>query len=473
MSITNIQAHREERKVLSFTALAEFAERYGYYVIQSLLIFYLIEKFGVQQHSAASLVGTTLSMVYISAIMGGFIAERYIGYYRSGFLGSIFMLAGFSVLALSSSENMLCLGLSFISVSTGLIKSNMASFIGRFYDKSGLPESSRDFGFNIFYMGINLGSFGALFVASWLKDKYGFSAPFYSSITISVFMFLLLVVGFGVLKKHITDTKFTLVKTAKISVLLTAYVIVLFFIFKKPILADLSIVVALLGSIIILALSVKKSSLKRVLVAGIFFALSTIYWGLYFQMFISFLLFTNNTVDTSILSPSQFLSVESISVLLFASIMGKFWIYMDNKGYRVSDIDKFNIAFVLLVGTFFIILAPIILSTPLAKVSMYGFVIAYLLLGISELSLSAIGLSLITKIAPKGFVALYMGIWLITLGIGGKLGGFMASYIGLPKGDLEVAKINMTHGLYVFIIIGICTSLLIVLVRKYVNKNCH
>ena len=91
MSDINIQALKEEKKVLSITSLAEFAERYGYYVIQSLLIFYLIEKFGIHQDSAASLVGTTLSMVYISAILGGFIAERYIGYYRSGFLGSILM----------------------------------------------------------------------------------------------------------------------------------------------------------------------------------------------------------------------------------------------------------------------------------------------------------------------------------------------------------------------------------------------
>lgn len=473
MSDINIQALKEEKKVLSITSLAEFAERYGYYVIQSLLIFYLIEKFGIHQDSAASLVGTTLSMVYISAILGGFIAERYIGYYRSGFLGSILMLAGFSVLAISSSETMLCLGLSFISVSTGLIKSNMASFIGRFYDKSGLPEAKRDFGFNIFYMGINLGSFGALFVASWLKDNYGFSAPFYSSIMIGGFMFVLLLVGFGVLKKHIADTKLTLVNAIKITVILSIYILVLFFIFKNPILAGLSIVVAIVGSIVILLLSIKNSSVKKVIVAGIFFALSIVYWGLYFQMFICFLLFTQYSVDTSVLSPSQFLSVESLSILVFASIMGKFWVYIDSKGYGVRDIDKFNIAFVLIVATFCIILLPILLSSPLAKVSMYGFIFAYIVLGISELSLSAIGLSLITKIAPKGFVALYMGIWLVTLGIGGKLGGVMASYISIPKDNLALSKIKMTEGLYAFIAIAICTSVFILIIRNYVNKNCH
>ncbi|MBK2028221.1 peptide transporter [Francisella noatunensis] len=134
MSSQDINARdlREEKKVLAITSLAEFTERYGYYIIQSLLIFYLIDKFQISQDLLPSLVGTTLSMVYISAILGGFIAERYFGYYRAGLLGSLFMLSGFFILAYSTSQSMLYLGLSFISVSTGLIKSNMSAFIGRF-----------------------------------------------------------------------------------------------------------------------------------------------------------------------------------------------------------------------------------------------------------------------------------------------------------------------------------------------------
>lgn len=91
----NLRDLREEKKVLAITSLAEFAERYGYYIIQSLLIFYLIDKFQISQDLSASLVGTTLSMVYISAILGGFVAEKYLGYYRAGLLGSLFMLGGF------------------------------------------------------------------------------------------------------------------------------------------------------------------------------------------------------------------------------------------------------------------------------------------------------------------------------------------------------------------------------------------
>ncbi|QIW10655.1 peptide MFS transporter [Francisella sp. LA112445] len=462
---------KEEKKVLAITSLAEFAERYGYYIIQSLLIFYLIDKFQISQSLSASLVGTTLAMVYISAILGGFIAERYLGYYRAGLLGSFFMVGGFFIIAVSTSQTVLYLGLSFISVSTGLIKSNMSAFIGRFYDKSTLNDSKRDFGFNIFYMGINLGSFGALFIASWLKDNYGFGAPFYSSMAVSIFMLCLLLLGFKFVGKHIIDFKLTVSIILKVSVLLAVYIVILFYIFKQPIIANFSIIVALVGAIVILVLSIKKSSIKKVIVAGIFFSLSIIYWGLYFQMFISLLLFTQYSVDNSLLNPSQFLSVESLSVLFFASILGKFWIYLDKRGNKIEDVDKFNIAFVLMIVTFLIILVSILVSSEGTKVAAYGIIFGYIILGISELSLSAIGLSMITKIAPKGFVALYMGIWLVTLGVGGKLGGFIASFFYISETNLSLAKANMCDGLDTFIVLAVLTSLSILLLRKFVNKN--
>lgn len=77
---------------------------------------------------------------------------------------------------------------------------------------------------------------------------------------------------------------------------------------------------------------------------------------------------------------------------------------------------------------------------------------------------------MITKIAPNGFVALYMGIWLITLGIGGKLGGILSAYFYIPENNLALAKANMADGLDAFIVIAVITSLVIFVIRKYVNK---
>lgn len=461
---------KEEKKVLFFCSVTEFAERYGYYVIQSLLIFFLIDKYNLSESISASLVGTTLSMIYISAILGGYIAEKYLNYYRTAILGTFFMIAGFFIIASFNTKDFLYLGLSFISISSGLIKSNMSSFIGRFYDKSVLNNSHRDFGFNIFYMGINLGTFCALLFSTYLKNDYGFSIPFYISMIVSILMLFFLLIGFKVLNNHIIETKLTKIIVIKIFILLSIYLVFLFFVFKHAYIADLSIFFVLLISPFILIYSSKNSKNKIIIVSSIFFILSIIYWAIYFQIYISLLLFSEYAVNNTIVNSSQLLSVSSLSILIFAFIMGKIWIFFSKIGKEVQDIDKFNIGFIFIIISFSIILFSILVSPLNSKVSIVGFIIAYMLIGISELSLSAIGLSMITKIAPKGFVALYMGVWLVTIGLGGKMGGFIASYIYIPKDNIQLAKLNMSHGLEIFIIIGVVTALAIFLIRKYINS---
>ncbi|MGQ4006309.1 peptide MFS transporter [Francisellaceae bacterium CB300] len=460
----------EEKKVLTVTSLAEFAERYGYYVVQALLIFFLIEKYGMSQELSASLVGTALAMIYISAIVGGYVAEMLLGYYRAGMLGSVLMLFGFFILGSTGNQDGLCLGLSFICISSGLIKSNMAAFIGRFYDRSSLDNSRRDFGFNIFYMGINLGGFLGLVLATSLKDHYGYDVAFYSSLVISFAMCVLLSIGYKLINKHLLTIKITPLVIFRVCLILFLYITLLFYIFKSPEIANYSVLGSALISLMILFVSIRRSSVRRVIVAIIFFSLSIVYWALYFQMFISLLLFTSYAVDDFLLTPSQFLSVESFSVMAFAIIIGKIWIALSKKGYEIRDIDKFNIAFIVMILAFIVIEVFIYIAAPGIKVIPYGFIIGYLLMGVSDLSLSAIGLSMITKIAPRGFVALYMGIWLITLGIGGKLGGILGSYFYIPADNLALAKANMADGLDAFILIVVITSLMILIIRKYVNK---
>lgn len=467
-------ASHDQYKVLCIGSLTEFGERYSYYVIQALLIFFLIERFNIAQSQSATLVGTVLSMVYISALIGGYVADKLINYYRAAFLGSLFMIAGSGILALSSSKNELYLGLALISVSTGLIKSNISSFIGRFYDKSALSDGNRDFGFNVFYVGINLGSFFALFMASSLKESYGFSAPFYSSLIVACLISLNLIIGFFVVRRYIADVTIDLMKTVKAMLVLGGYIICVFVVLKNPILADFSILIAAFVCIGILLLSARKKYWRNVIKALVFFLLSVLYWALYFQLFISLLLFISLAVDHKVLffrlSSSQFLGVESLGVLIFGFFMGRLWMRLESKGKAVADIDKFRLAFVLIAVMFLLYWAGSYFSAGEAKVSAWVIISGLIVLSISELSLSAIGLSLVTKIAPPNFVSLYMGIWLVTLGIGGKLAGFMSSFIALPN-DIAVAKQNMAVGLLSFMFIAIGGIVICVLVRRLMQAD--
>ncbi|TNF69051.1 MAG: MFS transporter [Gammaproteobacteria bacterium] len=464
----------DQAKVLTIASLTEFGERYGYYVIQSLLIFFLIERFGISQHVSASLVGTVLAMIYISALVGGYIADKLINYYRAAFLGSIFMIIGSSILALSTNENMMFLGLAFISISTGLIKSNISSFIGRFYDRSGLSDSHRDFGFNIFYVGINLGSFFALFVASALKNAYGFSAPFYSSIAVSIFMLLLLLSGFFILKSYISDVKLTFKKVLATAIIIIVYIGIVYALLRHPDIANLAILLAAVLAVAIMVISAQKKYWRQVIVAGIFYLLSILYWALYFQIFISILLFIAHCVDHSLfgitINNSQFLSVESLGVLLFGAVMGKIWLSFGKRGIPVNDIDKFNVAFVIMTLMFILFYFSIATSPGDHKIPAIIIVVGFLMLAISELSLSAIGLSLVTKIAPPKYVSLYMGIWLVTIGLGGKIAGLISSHISIDA-NIGLSKANMNDGMLVFIVLAIVGSIICFITRRIIIKT--
>ncbi|WP_119343448.1 peptide MFS transporter [Facilibium subflavum] len=464
---------KDQKKVLTIASLTEFGERYSYYVIQSLLIFFLIDNFHIAQAKSAALVGTVLSMVYLSALVGGYIADKLINYYRAAFLGAILMALGSLILALSTSENQLYLGLSFISISTGLIKSNMSSFIGRYYDQSNLSEGNRDFGFNIFYVGINLGSFFALFLASWLKDSYGFSAPFYSSLIVSTFICLNLLIGFVIVKKYIAPISLKLTSIIHICAVLVIYVAVVFIVLKHPDIANFSILIACVICAWILIASAQQRYWRNVLRATLFFMLSILYWALYFQIFISILLFIDFAVAPDLfgisLKPSQFLSIESIGVLLLGTVMGKLWLMRERKGKPVHDINKFNIAFVVIAFVFILLWVGIYYTQAQVKVSALIIAIAFVILAISELSLSAIGLSMVTKLAPPKFVSLYMGIWLVTLGIGGKLAGFLSSFIHITH-NLAQTKANMSNGLIIFILLSIL-GIIVCTISRYLTRK--
>ena len=469
-----MKALKGQASVLTIASLTEFGERYSYYVIQSLLIFFLIHKFNLPQAKSASLVGTVLSMVYISALGGGYIADKLINYYRAAMLGVIFMIVGSFVLTFASSANLLFIGLAFISISTGLIKSNISSFIGRYYDKTHATEGQRDFGFNIFYVGINLGGFSALFIASYLSEKYGFSAPFYSSLIVSFLVLVNLIIGFFLLAKHIKEVKINFFIIIKTAVILCVYFVIVFLVLKNPFIANAAIVIAAIGCVIIMLLSAQQKYWRNVILSFIFFALSVLYWALYFQIFISILLFIAHGVDKSFLGwkilDSQFLSFESVGVLIFGFFMGKLWLSFEKKGKPVPDIDKFNVGFILMAGVFFILWLGIKWTAPEASVPAIYLIIAFLVLAVSELSLSAIGLSLITKLAPPNYVSLYMGVWLVTLGIGGKLAGVISQWVPI-SGNIYTIKMSMSFGLLLFIGLTIVGSLLCFMLRKFAKQH--
>lgn len=466
---------KDEWKVLLIGVLTEFGERYSYYIIQSLLIFFLIEHFKIPETRSQVLVGTVISAFYISSLLGGYISDKILNHYLSALLGAILMTAGNSILALTSSEHGLFMGLAVISISTGLIKSNIATFIGEYYDKAKFSDSQRDFGFNIFYIGINLGIFSAFFIATSLKNTFGYDAPFYSSIMMCIVMVLNLLLGLYVLRKYITFADvITLKKTLKLSVILIAYILGVFFLLKYSAIANIAVTLATGICLFIMYKSAQNKYWRNVFVALIFFILSIVYWSVYFQLYISILLFLDKTVNHNFLgltvNSTQFLSILSIWLLIFGAIMGKIWITFEKKSKPVHDIDKFGFGLFLMAIAMLLLYCGIKFTPTDVKVPAIIIFGILLIVAISELSLSAIGLSMVTKLAPNGYVALYMGIWLVTLGIGGKFAGIISSHITISN-DIVQSKLNMESGSLEFMAISLGGLSIAFITRNFIKKS--
>jgi proton-dependent oligopeptide transporter, POT family len=167
-------------KSLYVLFLVEMWERFAYYLMVGILLLYLTDTTtggkGFSQNHGADIVGSFIALVYLTPFIGGLIADRYLGYIRSIFLGGSLMSAGYFCLALPG-DNALLAGLTLIIIGNGFFKPNISTVLGNIYNREDL-KPLKDNAYNIFYMGINVGAFVCNFVAAYLRNAYGWGYAF-------------------------------------------------------------------------------------------------------------------------------------------------------------------------------------------------------------------------------------------------------------------------------------------------------
>src|SRR6187200_537143 len=167
-------------KALYILFFVEMWERFAYYLMVGILFLYMIDTTtggkGFSQHIGADIVGSFIALVYLTPFIGGLIADRYLGYIKSIFLGGILMSAGYFCLALPGNTAMF-VALTLIIVGNGFFKPNISTILGNIYNREDL-KPLKDNAYNIFYMGINIGAFFCNFVAAYLRNAYGWGYAF-------------------------------------------------------------------------------------------------------------------------------------------------------------------------------------------------------------------------------------------------------------------------------------------------------
>ena len=385
---------------LSTLFFTEMWERFSFYGLRALLVLYMTASvaqggLAFPTERATAIVGWYGFGVYAAAIPGGWIADRFLGQYRSVFVGGVIIALGHFCMAFPSVSTFY-LGLCLIVVGTGLLKPNISTMVGSLYDKE---DERRDAGFSIFYMGINLGAFLAPFIVGTLGQRVSWH------------------VGFGCAGIGMTAG-------------LIQYVVG-----KKRLLPALQ----RLGESETASIQsaepwwrFRRDEWGRIAAIGVFFLFSCIFWGAFEQAATSLNLFADRLSNNNVFGynvPSTWYQSLNSMFMIFGLAPGLAYLWIRLGSRQPSSPVKFAMGLVF-TGLGFALLVP---AAKMAQeqgvlVSPWWLVGVYFLHTVGELCLSPVGLSIVTKLAPARIMGAMMGLWFLSIAVGNKLAGYTAGY---------------------------------------------
>ena len=434
-------------KSLRIFFATEMWERYGFYVVQTLLALYLAKHFNWADKDIYALVGSFTALTYVSPVIGGWVADRLLGQKRTIIIGGIILLCCYLILGLIDSNNTLICSLAGIAVGTGLFKPNISSLLGNEYADD---SNQRENGFTIFYMGITLGIiFGCTF-PNQLNFYFGWSVSFTSA---SIGMILgLLVFITGVYKYQIKDYATYEYKFKNIilaSMILIALWIGSFCILTYTTLANFAFIGIVLISIGYFAYTIKEQSsydARKTIVIGLLCIISVIFWAFYFQMFLSFTLFISRVVNQSLFGlqfpPPYYVSIQSFGAIVFGLYLSRRKYNATTQPAGIQSANKFLLSMGFMTTAFLALTLICRTNNSDLLLSPLLFIPIYLLISLAELLLYPIGLSIVTVLAPRKKVSTMTGIFFVSLGVGGFLAGKLAELAAAsqPETSLPLLK---------------------------------
>lgn len=514
---------------------AEMWERFSYYGMRALLTLYMVQELfsALSQSEADSralgIYGSYTAMVYLFPVVGGVLADKVLGFRKAILFGGILMMLGHFALALegmvfSGNLPLFFLSLAFIIVGNGFFKPNISSFLGDFY---ALNDSRKDGAFTIFYMGVNIGALLSIVTCGYVGQEiswhYGFGLA-----GIGMLLGLLVFWLYGpralgkkgldpaaieefpevteeeslrLLQGNSQDRQAAFAEEAKNWISKTTdkikrnqfitYVVTLLFIPVCSLFLDFGDAVA--GALIILSLSLlayllfiafkeDKVTGQRLFVVAVLFVFHAMFWALFEQAGGSITLFTERNVDRVVMGSeipaSIFQFFNALFIMTLAPVFSWMWIKLRKSGKEPSTPMKFVLGLSLLaLGFAFIVLGSQVFANS-GIVPMIFLVFMYLFHTMGELSLSPVGLSMITKLSPKRMVGFVMGFWFLSISLANKMAGMIGELTAsedLGDSPSALETLNVYSDTYLIWGVGVVGGAAIILLflvptlRKWMN----
>ncbi|SEC87151.1 proton-dependent oligopeptide transporter, POT family [Tenacibaculum sp. MAR_2009_124] len=432
-------------KGLLYLFFAELWERFSFYGMRALLVLYMTKHLLYSDEMAFGIYAAYMSLVYVTPMIGGMIADKILGFRKAIMLGGVLMALGHFFLTFE--HPIFFYGsLSLIIIGNGFFKPNISSFVGKLY-KDG--DSRRDSGFTIFYMGINIGGAIAPLLCAWLAELYGWHFGF---VIAGIGMLLGLVVFKGGLNKNVFNNHGLVPDdkeyNKKIMGITQGNLIVLGTIVFVPVFACIVylhelehyivwiVTMFLITYIVRILKNVSSLERKKLLVAVYFTVLYTLFSAIFEQAGSSLTLFADRNVNLIGMNAAQTNSINSGFIILLAIPFSMLWTSLNRIKKSPNSVIKFGLGLIFLGGGFAVFAMSGHYADELGKTPMFFLIAGYLILTIGELFLSPIGLSKITELSPVKFLAFIMGVWFSANFYGHYFAGKIAKLTSGSEGDL-------------------------------------
>ena len=424
---------------------AEMWERFSYYGMRALLIFYLTQHWLFSDERASVIYGAYTALVYIAPVLGGYLADRYLGQRKAVLFGAVLLTAGHFTMAFEGSGgqgdptiNVFWLALAFIIVGSGFLKANISVIVGQLYPRT---DVRRDGAYTIFYMGINVGAAVGTIIAGYLGQSYGWAYGFGAAgfgmllglIVFVIFKPLLMGRGESSVPEKLNAPYMGIKFEYFLYIIgLLAVAVTWWLVQNQAIVGSiLGIFGALLvGYVIYTAVTkLEPNDRDRIFAAMFLIFGSILFWALFEQAGSSINLYTDRYVNRAGVDASIFQSINPIYIILLAPLFAYLWTWLGRHGKEPSAPAKFGLAMMQL-GFGFLVLVWGANTFGAAATPVIFIFLLYLLHTTGELCLSPVGLSAMNRLAPAHMASLIMGTWFFASATGNFAAGLIAAATG-------------------------------------------
>lgn len=483
-------AKMQHPKGLYFLFFTEMWERFSFYGMRALLVLYMTKALMYSDNNAYGVYAAYGALVYAFPLLGGFLADRFLGYRKAIIIGGILMMIGHFMMAIEQ-ETFFYLALSLLCLGNGFFKPNISSIVGSLY---GDGDARRDAGFTIFYMGINLGAFLSPLACGLIGEKFGWH-----------YGFGLAGIGMGVGlitflngQKYLEDKGLppsTGALKAKVlpglnrlhTILLGSILLIPFIAFAIKNNEYVGSILYVVGAAVLIWLgyttfSQERIARDRLMVLTVLILSQIVFWAFFEQAGSSLTLFADRHVNLNLLgfdiTASVTQSFNPLFIIALGPLFSMLWIWLQSRKMQPSVPMKFALAMVQVGVGFAILVIGARFASADAKTGMMFLVLSYLLQTTGELCLSPVGLSAVTKLAPKAIVSTMMGIWFLATSFSHHFAGIISKMTSASNADGSTLPPTEALSLYseVFWQIFIAATafgVFLGLITRFLKKRMH